>query len=76
MLDITGARWSLKGAEAILKLWSLKSSGNFNDYWLFHKKAIEPKNLRVAIFKKASIQRNYTQMHSTRVGLDKRESHK
>jgi hypothetical protein len=37
-LDITGARWSLKGAEAILKLRSLKSSGDFNDYWAFHKK--------------------------------------
>ena len=37
-LDITGARWSLKGAEAILKLRSLKSSGDFNDYWIFHKK--------------------------------------
>jgi len=37
-LDITGARWSLKGAEAILKLRSLKSSGDFNDYWVFHKK--------------------------------------
>lgn len=37
-LDITGARWSLKGAEAILKLRSLKSSGDFNDYWDFHKK--------------------------------------
>lgn len=37
-LDITGARWSLKGAETILKLRSLKSSGDFNDYWLFHKK--------------------------------------
>ena len=36
-LDITGARWSLKGAEAILKLRSLKSSGDFDDYWLFHK---------------------------------------
>ena len=37
-LDITGARWSLKGAEAILKLRSLKSSGDFSDYWDFHKK--------------------------------------
>jgi hypothetical protein len=37
-LDITGARWSLKGAEAILRLRSLKSSGDFNDYWVFHKK--------------------------------------
>lgn len=36
-LDITGARWSLQGAEAILKLRSLKSSGDFESYWAFHK---------------------------------------
>jgi hypothetical protein len=36
-LDITGARWCLEGAEALLKLRSLKSSGHFDDYWLFHK---------------------------------------
>ena len=36
-LDITGARWGLAGAEAILKLRSLKSSGDFNDYRTFHK---------------------------------------
>ena len=28
-LDITGARWSLQGAEAVLKLRSLKSSGDY-----------------------------------------------
>lgn len=36
-LDITGARWGLKGAEALLKLRSLKSSGDFDKYWCFHK---------------------------------------
>lgn len=36
-LDITGSRWSLPGAEAILKLRSLKSSGDFKSYWKFHK---------------------------------------
>ena len=36
-LDITGARWSLQGAEAVLKLRSLKSSGDFEAYWKFHK---------------------------------------
>ncbi len=41
-LDITGARWSLKGAESILKRRSLKSSGDFDDYWEFHKR--ESKN--------------------------------
>ena len=37
-LDITGARWSLQGAEAVLKLRSLKSSGDLDTYWVFHKK--------------------------------------
>lgn len=32
----TGARWSLGGAEAILRLRALKSSGDFDDYWQFH----------------------------------------
>ena len=37
-LDITGSRWSLSGAEAVLKLRSLKSSGDFESYWVFYKK--------------------------------------
>ncbi len=36
-MDITGARWSLEGAEAVLKLRSLKSSGDFDDYWKFYE---------------------------------------
>lgn len=36
-LDITGARWGLIGAESILKLRSIKSSGDFESYWEFHK---------------------------------------
>lgn len=35
-MDITGARWSLEGAEAVLRLRSLKVSGDWNDYWRFH----------------------------------------
>ena len=35
-LDLTGARWGLHGAEAILKLRALRSNGDFNDYWNFH----------------------------------------
>jgi len=35
-LDITGARWSLRGAEAVLKLRALRSSGDFDEYWAFH----------------------------------------
>jgi len=36
-MDITGARWSLSGAEAILKLRSLSARGDFDDYWKFHE---------------------------------------
>ena len=35
-MDLTGARWSLGGAEAVLQLRSLRSSGNFEEYWRFH----------------------------------------
>jgi hypothetical protein len=36
-LDITGARWGLTGAEAVLRLRSLRSSGDFDEYWRFHE---------------------------------------
>jgi len=36
-MDITGARWSLSGAEAVLKLRSLRVSDDFDDYWNFHE---------------------------------------
>ena len=35
-MDITGARWGLKRAEAILKLRSLKISGDLPAYMEFH----------------------------------------
>ena len=35
-LDITGARWGLAGAEAILRLRALCSNGDFDEYWRFH----------------------------------------
>jgi hypothetical protein len=35
-MDITGARWSLKGAEAVLRLRSLRASGDWDEYWRFH----------------------------------------
>jgi hypothetical protein len=38
-MDITGACWSLAGAEAVLKLRSLRSSGDFDAYWTFHENA-------------------------------------
>lgn len=36
-MDLTGARWSLAGAEAVLRLRSLRASHDFDDYWRFHE---------------------------------------
>ena len=36
-LEITGARWSLEGAEAILRLRSLRASGDLDAYWRHHE---------------------------------------
>ena len=35
-MDITGARWGLDGAEAVLKLRALRSNGDFPRYWHYH----------------------------------------
>jgi len=35
-MDITGARWGLLGAEAILKLRAIHSNGDFPKYWRYH----------------------------------------
>src|SRR5712691_1431534 len=36
-MEVTGARWSLGGAEAVLRLRALRSSGDFDRYWQFHE---------------------------------------
>lgn len=43
-MDITGARWSLAGAEAILRLRSIRSSGDFDEYWAFHEQQERARN--------------------------------
>lgn len=35
-MDITGARWGLPGGEAVLKLRSLRASGDIDEYLAFH----------------------------------------
>jgi len=35
-IDITGARWGLHGAEAILKLRAIRANRDFDDYWNHH----------------------------------------
>jgi hypothetical protein len=36
-MEVTGARWSLNGAEAVLRLRALRSSHDFDEYWTFHE---------------------------------------
>jgi hypothetical protein len=36
-MDLTGARWGLERAEAILKLRSINSSHDFEHYWKYYK---------------------------------------
>jgi exonuclease VII small subunit len=36
-MEVTGARWSLTGAEAVLRLRALRSSHDFDEYWAFHE---------------------------------------
>ena len=35
-MDITGARWGLTGAEAILKLRAIRCNGDLDEYWDYH----------------------------------------
>jgi hypothetical protein len=35
-MELTGARWRLAGAEAVLCLRSLRASGDWEAYWTFH----------------------------------------
>ncbi len=36
-MELTGARWRLVGAEAVLKLRALRASSDFDAYWDFHE---------------------------------------
>lgn len=47
-MDITGARWGLERAEAILKLRSLKVSGDLHAYWEFHYRREHARNYPAA----------------------------
>lgn len=36
-MELTGARWSLAGTEALLKLRAIKVSGDVSAYWTFYE---------------------------------------
>jgi hypothetical protein len=43
-MDRTGATWRLPSAEAVLRIRSLLSSGDFDEYWQFHEEAEAHRN--------------------------------
>lgn len=43
-MEITGARWSLEGAEAILRLRSMRASGDLEGYWKHHERMERERN--------------------------------
>ncbi|MFI0242222.1 ISKra4 family transposase [Streptomyces sp. NPDC016845] len=46
-LDISGARWGLKGAEAVLKLRAVAANGDLDTYWQHHLAAEHQRNYPV-----------------------------
>ena len=55
-MGITGARWRVLGAEAILSLRSLRCSGDFDAYWDFHLQN-EKSRIHMSRFKYEAIPR-------------------
>ncbi len=45
-MERTGARWSLVGAEAVLRLRALRASGDLDAYWAFHLEREHERNHR------------------------------
>jgi hypothetical protein len=43
-MDLTGACWSLAGAEAVLRLRALRSSKDFDEYWSLHESLEQERN--------------------------------
>jgi hypothetical protein len=53
-MDITGAKWRLTSAEAVLRLRALRSSNDFDEYWNFHE-TCEHKRNHQALYQEGEI---------------------
>ena len=47
-MDITGARWGITTAEAVLKLRALQANGDFDTYWTYHLQREHQRNYPTA----------------------------
>lgn len=43
-MEITGAKWTLLGAEAVFRLRALQSTQGFYEYWTFHEECEYKRN--------------------------------
>jgi hypothetical protein len=43
-MDITGARWTTPGAEAVLRLRAVITNGDFDQYWQWHQQQEQRRN--------------------------------
>lgn len=43
-MDITGARWGIEGAEAVLRMRALVVSGDVDEYWAYHQECEYKRN--------------------------------
>jgi hypothetical protein len=43
-MEISGARWGLDGAEAVLRLRALRGNGDLDDYFTFHLEQARQRN--------------------------------
>ena len=43
-MQVTGARWTLDNAEAVLKLRALAGNGDFDDYFTYHQQQEKRRN--------------------------------
>jgi hypothetical protein len=43
-MGITGARWDVPGAEAVLRLRAIRCSGDWDEYWKFHEQKERERN--------------------------------
>jgi hypothetical protein len=46
-MDITGARWTVRGAEAVLKIRSLLANSDFDAYWNYHLQRERERNHQI-----------------------------
>jgi hypothetical protein len=77
-LSITRSRWSVEGAEAVLKLRAMQDNGDFDEYWAFHLRREHHRGYQdeyeLTASSKKSLQKSHTQPCSRQAPVARRTS--